>query len=159
MSVITSYSIHYTKLYDDYQQLSTTGIQSESDLVNLINLVSSLSGLDEPGNAITADVNGGLGIRVGHFGVGARAYAQAVITSYSIHYTKLYENNALAVDTVALSLLGLSESQVWTQRVARKTNRPFSQLEEIDIFGVLPEQLRPEHFRPAKVTDIHFGLV
>jgi len=64
----------------------------------------------------------------------------------------------LAVDTVASSLLGLTESQVWTQQVARKTKRPFSRLEEIDIIGVNPAQLRPEHFRPAKATDIHFGL-
>ena len=61
----------------DYDLLSASGIQSESDLVDLINLVSSLSGLDQPGNAITADVNGGLGVRVGSFGMGVRTYAQA----------------------------------------------------------------------------------
>ncbi|BCA79249.1 conjugal transfer protein TraF [Desulfuromonas sp. AOP6] len=61
----------------DYDLLSANGIQSESDLVDLINLVSSLSGLDQPGNAITADVNGGLGVRVGSFGMGVRTYAQA----------------------------------------------------------------------------------
>lgn len=61
----------------DYKTLSKTGIQSTSDLTNLINLIKDLNGLQEPGNAITADVTGGLGVRVGHFGIGVRAFAQA----------------------------------------------------------------------------------
>lgn len=61
----------------DHRQLSTAGINSESDLVELIRLVRNLDGLDDPGNAITADANAGLGIRVGNFGVGARVFFQA----------------------------------------------------------------------------------
>ncbi len=55
----------------------TDGIDSQSDLENLIKLVGNLSGLDDPGNAITADANAGVGIRFRHFGIGARAYFQA----------------------------------------------------------------------------------
>jgi len=61
----------------DINQLSASGISSQSDLENLINLFKDLSGLDRPGNAITADLNAGLGVRFGHFALGARAFAQA----------------------------------------------------------------------------------
>lgn len=61
----------------DHEQLSATGINTESDLRNLIDLVRDLDGLDEPGNAVTANLNTGLGVRFGNFAIGARAYAQA----------------------------------------------------------------------------------
>ena len=73
----------------DYDLLSASGIQSESDLVDLINLLSSLSGLDQPGNAITADVTGGLGVRVGSFGMGVRTYAQASGQALDVDQTNL----------------------------------------------------------------------
>jgi hypothetical protein len=61
----------------DHEGLSAEGVQSESDLADLVNLVKDLNGLDEPGNAITADTNAGLGIRAGHLGFGARGFFQA----------------------------------------------------------------------------------
>lgn len=61
----------------DYEDLSRRGVRSESDLRDLLDLVKNLDGLDDPGNAITADVNAGLGIRVKNFGVGVRGFFQA----------------------------------------------------------------------------------
>lgn len=61
----------------DHDLLSTAGINTENDLRNLISLVRNLDGLDEPGNAVTANVNAGLGVRFGNFAIGGRAYAQA----------------------------------------------------------------------------------
>ena len=61
----------------DYNRLSTEGIQSESDLVDLIKLLNGLKGLEDPGNALSADINAALGIRVGHFAIGARGTFQA----------------------------------------------------------------------------------
>jgi hypothetical protein len=55
----------------DINQLKT-GVKTESDLVDLVNLVADLNGLDQPGNAIAIDVNGGTSVRVKHVGVGLR---------------------------------------------------------------------------------------
>jgi hypothetical protein len=64
----------------DIDQLSSGGINSESDLRELTSLIVSLDGLDKPGNAITTDANAALGARVGHFGVGAFGSFQATAT-------------------------------------------------------------------------------
>lgn len=61
----------------DHDLLSTAGINTENDLRSLINLVRNLDGLDQPGNAVTANLNAGLGVRFGNFAIGGRAYAQA----------------------------------------------------------------------------------
>ena len=62
--VITSYSIHYTKLYDDF-----------------LNLIKPLFGREREKKEL-AKVFQALRIEVN----------QDVITSYSIHYTKLYDS-------------------------------------------------------------------
>lgn len=56
----------------NYQNLSNNGIASPSDLADLVDLVNGLQGLEEPGNAITAQANLGLGVRIGHFALGGR---------------------------------------------------------------------------------------
>ncbi|BCR04216.1 (4Fe-4S)-binding protein [Desulfuromonas versatilis] len=66
--------------------------------------------------------------------------------------------DALAVDTLAMELVGLRPDACWTQKIARKTGRPGSRLEELEIYGERPAALRPAHFRPAKATDVNFGL-
>jgi F plasmid transfer operon, TraF, protein len=61
----------------DLNLLDVNGIQSESDLRDLIELVGGLAGIDKPNTGITADLTAGLAARVSHFGFGARVYAQA----------------------------------------------------------------------------------
>lgn len=64
----------------------------------------------------------------------------------------------LALDTAAIAMVGLSERQVWTQRVASETGRPGSRLDEVTIIGPPLASLRPRHFRPAPSADLGFGL-
>jgi uncharacterized protein (DUF362 family)/NAD-dependent dihydropyrimidine dehydrogenase PreA subunit len=64
----------------------------------------------------------------------------------------------LAVDTVATALVGLAPEAVWTQRLALQTERPGCRLEQVEIVGDCLEELRVRGFRPAKVTDVNFGL-
>lgn len=66
--------------------------------------------------------------------------------------------HALALDTAATALVGLTERQVWTQRVARQGGRPGSRREEIEIFGAQLEEFNLPRFRPARSTAIGFGL-
>ena len=63
-----------------------------------------------------------------------------------------------AVDTVAAELLGLRPQQVWTQQKALDTQRPGAQLAEIELAGEALPHLRMTGFRPAKMTDVNFGL-
>ena len=62
----------------DIDNLSDNGIQNESDLQDIINLVTSLNGLDDKGNALMVDVNAGTSLRIKHFGLGVRGYSQVV---------------------------------------------------------------------------------
>ncbi len=64
----------------------------------------------------------------------------------------------LAVDAVALALLGLPTEACWTQQVARQSGRPGSLLHEVEVCGPEPAALRPARFRPAQATDVNFGL-
>lgn len=66
--------------------------------------------------------------------------------------------NPLAVDTVAAALVGLPPTAVWTQRVAQQTGRRGSRMEEVEVLGAELASLRPRRFRPAKSTDVNFGL-
>lgn len=60
----------------DPDQLSL-GIDDKSDLADLINLVSSVEGIADSANAVTADAAAGLGIRAGNFAIGIRSFMQA----------------------------------------------------------------------------------
>lgn len=63
-----------------------------------------------------------------------------------------------AVDTVAAELIGLSAQQVWTQQLAIKTERPFCKLSQLELVGTPLDNLKISGFRPAKMTDVNFGL-
>lgn len=67
-------------------------------------------------------------------------------------------SHAQAVDTVATELVGMRSQQVWTQQKALDTNRPYTRLEELILVGHPLAQLHIDHFRPAKMTDVNFGL-
>jgi F plasmid transfer operon, TraF, protein len=84
LSATAGYKMHndFGNFLDDLADidpdlLSSNGINTENDLRNLISLVRDLDGLDQPGNALTASLNAGLGVRFGNFALGGRAYAQA----------------------------------------------------------------------------------
>ena len=63
-----------------------------------------------------------------------------------------------AIDTVATELVGLQASQVWTQFQAIRSKRPYTQLAELELLGTPLDDLKIKRFRPAKATDVNFGL-
>ena len=63
-----------------------------------------------------------------------------------------------AVDTLATELVGLSSRQVWTQQKAIETGRPYVRLSQLEIVGAPLQDLKVSGFRPAKMTDVNFGL-
>ncbi|HAD04362.1 MAG: (4Fe-4S)-binding protein [Desulfuromonadales bacterium GWD2_61_12] len=67
-------------------------------------------------------------------------------------------SNPLAVDSVAIALTGLRPETVWTQQIARRRHLPGSSLDEVEILGAELATLRIPRFRPAKSTDVNFGL-
>ncbi len=73
----------------DYKRLSTDGIRSQSDVEQLIRLFNDLNGLDTPGNGVSVSADAGLGVRVGHFGIGAMAMFQATGQVVSVDETNL----------------------------------------------------------------------
>ena len=75
--VITSYSIHYTKLYE-----STRCLQCTCEAIGYCDL--RRLGIEYGTTLRTLEPQH-------HEGAGYRSVSENVITSYSIHYTKLYE--------------------------------------------------------------------
>lgn len=67
-------------------------------------------------------------------------------------------SNAQAVDTVATELVGMRPEQVYTQQQAIATDRPYTSLDQLQLLGYPLQQLKTENFRPAKMTDVNFGL-
>lgn len=64
----------------------------------------------------------------------------------------------IALDTVATTMVGLSEQSVWTQKVARQSGREGLSINELELHGVPLASLQTTRFRPAKNSDINFGL-
>ncbi|PLY06145.1 MAG: (4Fe-4S)-binding protein [Desulfuromonas sp.] len=63
-----------------------------------------------------------------------------------------------AVDTVATELVGMKPRQVWTQQKAIDTQRPLTTLADLKLLGTPLDELRLKGFRPARMTDVNFGL-
>ncbi len=70
----------------------------------------------------------------------------------------LASSSPLALDTVACALVGMDPQDVWTQQVAVASGRQGSRLEQIQLSGTPLRELRCATFRPAKTTDVNFGL-
>ena len=100
--VITSYSIHYTKLYDLIKE-----INSEQSIL----ILSAYSDLDKFEKSIKIGIDGYILKPINYDILNATLYKALlnikrfndnkeyeerldVITSYSIHYTKLYDNSS-----------------------------------------------------------------
>lgn len=64
----------------------------------------------------------------------------------------------IALDTVATNMVSLPERRIWTQKVAREKGRQGLSIDEIVLHGVNLSALRTDNFRPAKNSDINFGL-
>ncbi len=64
-------------------------------------------------------------------------------------------SNLLAVDALACHLSALPPSQVWTQKIALELRMAGARFEDLELHGA-PLFCIP--LKPAKPTDIHFGL-
>ncbi|MDO9080831.1 MAG: 4Fe-4S binding protein, partial [Desulfuromonadales bacterium] len=64
----------------------------------------------------------------------------------------------MAVDVVAAELTGLAPETIWTLSEAKRSTRPWSSLDDIELCGALLSTLRPRAFKPAKNTAVHFGV-
>ncbi|KPV39591.1 hypothetical protein AN478_10660 [Thiohalorhabdus denitrificans] len=75
----------------------TNGIDDQQEAQALLDLTTSLGGIDDKDNAFLADVNGGVGTRVGSWGLGVRVLGQS-----SGRVTELDTQN-LGIDTAELN--------------------------------------------------------
>ena len=60
------------------QNIGRTGNIDTQTLNDLTKTLAALSNFDPDKDAVLVDMNAGLGLRIGHFGIGARSYGQAV---------------------------------------------------------------------------------
>ena len=70
----------------------------------------------------------------------------------------LASTHPLALDTVATAMVNLPTERVWTQKVAVATGRRGVSLDELDLLGTPLAGLQTNRFRPARTTDVNFGL-
>jgi len=66
--------------------------------------------------------------------------------------------DAMAVDSVATRLVGMTTADVWTQRLAQQTQRHGSQLADVELLGDPIEHLAVPRIRPAQSADMVWGL-
>ena len=66
--------------------------------------------------------------------------------------------HALALDTVATAMVSLPAERVWTQKIALATGRRGASLDDLVLHGTPLSALRTDRFRPAKASDVNFGL-
>lgn len=66
--------------------------------------------------------------------------------------------HALALDTVATAMVSLPGERVWTQKVALETGRRGASLKDLVLHGTPLSALQTDRFRPAKTSDVNFGL-
>ena len=73
-----TYADQIKTLYNNgtISNLTTNGIQNQSDAISAIQLASDLGNLTGKGVGASVDANGGVGMRIGHFGIGARIFSQ-----------------------------------------------------------------------------------
>jgi uncharacterized protein (DUF362 family)/Pyruvate/2-oxoacid:ferredoxin oxidoreductase delta subunit len=64
-------------------------------------------------------------------------------------------SNPLAVDAVAIELVGLRADQVWTQKLALETARSGATLKELELVGVDLNSVKISKFKAATSTDIN----
>lgn len=108
----------------DHDLLSTTGIQNQSDLEKIIKLANGVDGLDDPGNAVTANINGGLGFRIQHFGLGVHGYFQAAGRALYVDTTNLgISTNTADVDTDINAVTMPADYTVYTPQVFNATQQ------------------------------------
>jgi len=86
-----TYADQIKTLYNNgtISNLTTNGIQNQSDAISAIQLASDLGNLTGKGVGASVDANGGVGMRIGHFGIGARIYAQASAWVSNVDTTNL----------------------------------------------------------------------
>ena len=70
----------------------------------------------------------------------------------------LASTTPIALDTIATAMINLPEQRVWTQRVAKESGRGGVSINEINLRGSDLSALSTTNFRPAKNSDVNFGL-
>ncbi len=66
----------YLDHLEQVDRIRTSGINTQDDVRALLDIAQSLAHVADTGNAISADFNGGAGVRIGPFGLGVRTYFQ-----------------------------------------------------------------------------------
>jgi len=84
------------------------GVTDQATLNQFVQLLGTLPGLDDPGNAFTVDVSAGLGARIGHLGIGARSYLQAtgLVDSLDLFNLGISSGTSVVNDINAISVSG-----------------------------------------------------
>ena len=67
-----------------YDDLGSQGAVTAQNVENLVKVAQGLQGIGNPQNGITANATAGVGMRIGHFGLGFRSYFEATARVYSL---------------------------------------------------------------------------
>lgn len=139
------------------------GIQSESELADLVNLVASLNGIDEPGTGMTVDVNAGTSLRIKNFGIGVRGYTQANALVLDIDNQNLGLNISPTdlrngIENVDLSASSYESSQTYnffdaTTQASLVAQYGAEAVNRLNFFAI------QENVDPALATDMTTTLV
>lgn len=89
----------------DIRGLVQNGLSQANDLKRLTTVAHAINELDQSGNAIMGDANGGVGMRIGHWGLGARVTGQTTgyVTNTDLINVAFGASGAVLANTIASS--------------------------------------------------------
>ena len=144
----------------DIDSLSDNGIQGESGLQDVVNLVTNLNGLKEPGNALLVDVNAGTSLRIKHFGLGVRGYSQVVafVPEDNVDTTNLGltvdTDFATEINTAASTTTGVTYDGVATYFTQAQYNNLVLALGDTDAADVIEFYAAQEGVSPQQTDGL-----
>ncbi|MCF8036515.1 MAG: conjugal transfer protein TraF [Desulfobacteraceae bacterium] len=142
-----------------------TGINDQSDVEDLINMMNSLEGISGSNSAINADVTGGVALRAGNFGIGTRGFFQAVgrVNELDSSNVGLDVSTTEVVNGInGLSIDGYSSSgyqfQVFNVQQQSELESAFGDTEAVQRLDYIAAQEGIESGNVAGTADLLEGL-
>ena len=149
----------------DWDKLGNNGTAqlSQQDISDLATIADAISSVGDPGNVVTATVTAGLGVRIGHFGLGVRAYGEtgAIVTDTDLLNVALdVSGPVLAQEIVASGSASDGQVQLFTStQQAQLVTALGGGASAVQAVAVLDFQVRQAGVTSSQAQQVFTGLL
>lgn len=131
-----AYADNLKQIYDSnlVQNIeSGTYTVTAADIQKLSTFANAIQGIDNPDEFLTADINGGFGLRILHFGIGFRVYSEVMARVSQVDYANLGGNGTQSAVTQLNDALAGSTPPATTNQVITA-----AQAATLNTLGITP---------------------